>query len=155
MANFLRTRVAPVVMPAINRIDAVRRYNFRTVSQILVNYRGGPLSRGTAGGVQGGDRLPWASSDRGDNFGSLAAMTWQVHVYGEAGADLQAWCARHDAPLHVFEWRPDHRAVGLARDAAYLLRPDTYVALADPSGSPTALDRYFADQGMRAGVNVV
>jgi hypothetical protein len=30
-----------------------------------------------------------------------------------------------------------------------LLRPDTYVALADPSGAPDALDRYFADHRIR------
>jgi hypothetical protein len=37
----------------------------------------------------------------------------------------------------------------LARDALYLLRPDTYVALADASGAPAALERYFTDQGIR------
>jgi hypothetical protein len=34
-------------------------------------------------------------------------------------------------------------AAGLARDAIYLLRPDTYVALAGASGEPDALDRGF------------
>ena len=34
-------------------------------------------------------------------------------------------------------------------DAAYLLRPDTYVALADPSGGPEALDLYGATHGIR------
>jgi hypothetical protein len=37
----------------------------------------------------------------------------------------------------------------LARDALYLLRPDTYVALADASGTPATLERYFTDQGIR------
>jgi hypothetical protein len=76
-------------------------------------------------------------------------MTWQVHVYGTAGAELDGWCAAHDVPLRVFDWRPEHHAAGLARDAVYLLRPDTYVALAEASGSPGALDRYFADRGIR------
>jgi hypothetical protein len=49
-------------------------------------------------------------------------------------------------PLHVFDWRPEHEAAGLARDAVYLLRPDTYVALADASGAPELLERYFSDQ---------
>ena len=30
-----------------------------------------------------------------------------------------------------------------------LLRPDTYVALADGSGATSALDRYFAEQGIQ------
>lgn len=76
-------------------------------------------------------------------------MTWQVHVYGSATAELAAWCASHGVPLHVFSWRSEHEAAGLSRDATYLLRPDTYVALADSSGAPDALDRYCADRGIR------
>jgi hypothetical protein len=79
--------------------------------------------------------------DGKDNFVSLAAITWQVHVYGSASAELVTWCASHDVPLHVFDWRSEHDAAGLSRDAAYLLRPDTYVALADASGAPATLDR--------------
>jgi hypothetical protein len=39
----------------------------------------------------------------------------------------------------------------VARDAAYLLRPDTYVALAEPSGAPEALERFRAERGLRFG----
>jgi hypothetical protein len=72
----------------------------------------------------GGDRLPWVSIEGRDNYASLAAITWQVHVYGLASAELTAGCADHDVPLHVFDWRSEHHAAGLARDALYLLRPD-------------------------------
>jgi hypothetical protein len=41
------------------------------------------------------------------------------------------------------------RGAGFARDALYLLRPDTYNALAEKSASPDALRRYFADCGLR------
>jgi hypothetical protein len=52
-------------------------------------------------------------------------------------------------PLHIFDWRSEYEAAGLARDAIYLLRPDTYVALADGSGTPDVLDRYFRDCNIR------
>ena len=149
IADILRTRVAPVLFPKVIAFEAVREYIFRTVSQITLNYRGCPLSAGSAGHVHGGDRLPWVPIDGQDNFESLAAITWQVHVYGSASAELVTWCASHDVPLHVFDWRSEHDAAGLARDAAYLLRPDTYVALADASGAPATLDRYCADHGIR------
>jgi 2-polyprenyl-6-methoxyphenol hydroxylase-like FAD-dependent oxidoreductase len=148
IADIVRTRVAPVLFPKVIAFEAVREYIFRTVSQITLNYRGGPLSAGSAGHVHGGDRLPWVPIDGHDNFESLAAMTWQVHVYGSASAELATWCASHDMPLHVFDWRSEHEAAGLARDAIYLLRPDTYVALADASGAPATLDRYCADHGI-------
>jgi hypothetical protein len=55
-------------------------------------------------------------------------------------------------PLHAFDWRSEHEAAGLARDAIYVLRPDTYVALADVSGAPDAVGRYFADHGIQPRV---
>jgi 2-polyprenyl-6-methoxyphenol hydroxylase-like FAD-dependent oxidoreductase len=149
IADIIRTRITPVLLPAAMAFEAARKYLFRTVSQITLNYRGGPLSVGAAGHVHGGDRLPWIPINGQDNFESLAAMTWQVHVYGLASPELVAWCARHDVPLHVFDWRSEHEAAGLARDAIYLLRPDTYVALADPSGVPDALERYCVDHRIR------
>jgi 2-polyprenyl-6-methoxyphenol hydroxylase-like FAD-dependent oxidoreductase len=149
LADFVRTRIAPVVIPAAFSFDAVRRFAFRTVSQTMLNYRGGPLSQGAAGRVHGGDRLPWAVVDGVDNFEPLSSLDWQIHVYGSASRELAAWCAQRNLPLHVFAWRDDHERAGLARDALYLLRPDTYVALADTSGSPAVLDRYVSDQGIR------
>jgi hypothetical protein len=78
-------------------------------------------------------------------------MTWQVHVYGTARAELVDWCTARDVPLHVFDWKGKYETVGLARDAVYLVRPDTYVALADASGAPEALDRYCAERGLQLG----
>jgi 2-polyprenyl-6-methoxyphenol hydroxylase-like FAD-dependent oxidoreductase len=150
LADILRTRVAPVLIPKVARFESAREYLFRTVSQITLNYRGGPLSGGSAGHVHGGDRLPWVPIDGEDNFATLAAMSWQIHVYGKPSAELVRWCAGHDVPLHVFDWRARHEAAGLACGALYLIRPDSYVALADASGSPEALDRYFAERGIRA-----
>ena len=149
IADVMRTRVAPVLLPMAVSLGPVREYIFRTVSQIMLNYRRGPLSRGAAGHVHGGDRLPWAPVDGVDNFDTLATMDWQVHVYGSASVELAAWCAAHNVPLHIFGWRSEYETAGLARDALYLLRPDTYVALADGSGAPNALDRYFADHGIQ------
>jgi 2-polyprenyl-6-methoxyphenol hydroxylase-like FAD-dependent oxidoreductase len=151
IADIVRTRVVPVLFPALTAFEAVRKYIFRTVSQITLNYRGGPLSRGVAGSVHGGDRLPWVRVDGTDNFGSLAAVAWHVHVYGSSNPELTEWCASRVVPLHVMAWRPEHERAGLARGALYLLRPDTYVALADGSASPSALDRYFSDNGIRCG----
>ena len=123
IADIVRTRVAPVLFPAAISFEAVREFIFRTVSQITLNYRGGPLSAGVAGHVHGGDRLPWAAIDGSDNFASLAAMTWQVHVYGTARADLIAWCTDNDVSLHTFDWQSGYEAAGLGRNALYLLDP--------------------------------
>jgi 2-polyprenyl-6-methoxyphenol hydroxylase-like FAD-dependent oxidoreductase len=151
VADLLRTRIAPLVIPTVLGVEAAREYMFRTISQVTLNYRGGPLAAGKAGQVQGGDRLPWASWPGDDNFATLTAVTWQVHVYGSAKPALAGWCEAHGMPLHEFAWRPEHERAGLARDALYLLRPDTYVALADPSGEPASIERYLKDRGFTPG----
>ena len=149
IANLLRTRLAPVLLSRLVAMGKVRSFMFRTVSQIGLNYRLMPLSFGSAGHVHGGDRLPWAHDETGDNFAELARPCWQVHVYGLAGKDLTGWCAARQIPLQVFAWSPAHEAAGLARNAFYLIRPDSYVALAEPSSSTAALERYFTERSLR------
>jgi 2-polyprenyl-6-methoxyphenol hydroxylase-like FAD-dependent oxidoreductase len=148
LADILRTRLAPFLIPRLAKFDVAREFLFRTISQITLNYRDEPLSRGVAGHVHGGDRLPWVPIEGHDNYAPLTTPTWQAHVYGNAGPPLSAWCARHEIPLHVFEWRSEYEAAGLARNATYLLRPDTYVAVADVFGLPTILERYCTDHGI-------
>jgi 2-polyprenyl-6-methoxyphenol hydroxylase-like FAD-dependent oxidoreductase len=149
LADVIRTRIAPVLMPRLIGFDFAREYLFRTVSQIMLNYRDGPLSAGTAGHIQGGDRLPWAQANGGDNFAPLTEPVWQIHVYGSVRPELATWCADHQLPLHRFEWSAEHETAGLARDALYLIRPDTYVALADAAGTADAVERYFTQHGFR------
>jgi 2-polyprenyl-6-methoxyphenol hydroxylase-like FAD-dependent oxidoreductase len=86
IAEVVRTRLVPTVLPALAKFHAVREFLFRTVSQVMINYRHCALNEGRAGGVYGGDRLPWVTFDDGDNYDSLRAIAWQVHVYGTTGA---------------------------------------------------------------------
>jgi 2-polyprenyl-6-methoxyphenol hydroxylase-like FAD-dependent oxidoreductase len=146
IAEIIRTRIVPLVFPAAAKVSAWREWMFRTVSQTTINYRGSWLSAGRAGDVHGGDRLPWLKSV--DNYRTLDAMTWQVHVCGEASPDLSSWCKAHELPLHSIPWHDDCAASGFARGALYLLRPDTYVAMADESGTSQVVERYCSDRGL-------
>jgi 2-polyprenyl-6-methoxyphenol hydroxylase-like FAD-dependent oxidoreductase len=155
LARFVRTKLVPRVFPHLVARDAVRRLMFRTVSQIAVNYRNGPLSAGRAGSVRGGDRLPWVPLDgrdaeRNDNFKPLASLCWQVHVYGNSNPKLAQACAAKALPLHVFPWRNAVADAGLRRDALYLIRPDGYVAFATPGGDARRLKRYLDTRGRAA-----
>lgn len=141
LADFVRRRVVPVVASLAYRMAAVREYMFRTLSQTRISYRAGPISQGKAGDICGGDRLPWVRA--ADNYGALTQIVWQVHVYGRAGEALVRWCASRRIALHQFDFGKPHKAAGLARDAAYLIRPDSYVACAVPNGDPAALDAYL------------
>jgi 2-polyprenyl-6-methoxyphenol hydroxylase-like FAD-dependent oxidoreductase len=137
-ARVVRTRILPRVLPAAVRLPTVRRFFFRTVSQIAIHYRDSPLSAGTASAGHGGDRLPWVELDHGatDNYAVMDGREWGMHVYGTPPAGLAEACAERGIPLHVFEWRDVMARARFARNAFYLVRPDGYVALADCGTSP-------------------
>ncbi len=147
IARVVRVRVVPRAIPALFRLRAIRRFMFRTVSQTRVDYRGSALSRGRAGRLRGGDRLPWVTvhtaDGRDDNFTPLTSLEWQVHVYGDANQPLANVCAARGLALHAFRWRSAMRRAGVTRDAAYVVRPDGYIGLADPEASPATLARYL------------
>jgi hypothetical protein len=145
IARLVRLHIVPILFPLITKLSSLRRLMFRTISQTAVNYRGSSLSEGRAGTVHGGDRLPWVRLNGvdEDNFTPLTSLDWQVHVYGEAAPGIQAACDGRKLPLHVFSWRPEMGAIGLRRNALYLVRPDGYIALANPSGSAAAIASYF------------
>jgi hypothetical protein len=150
IARFVRTRIVPLLMPPLSRLNTVRPLLFRTVSQTNIRYRHSPLSAGAAGSVHGGDRLPWVETGpHEDNFAPLASLAWQVHVYGDPRRGLAEACAELRLPLHRFAWRPEMRRSGLERGALYLVRPDGYVALANPDGNPARLGPYFTSRGLR------
>lgn len=141
-ARLLRLRLVPLVLPALFSTRLTRRFLFRTVSQIAIEYRGSALSQGRAGAVHGGDRLPWVpfnSSHGPGNFAPLASLDWQVHVYGNATTELHSLCAQRKLPLHVFPWRREMGSAGLRPHAIYLIRPDGYIALADPEARTSTL----------------
>jgi 2-polyprenyl-6-methoxyphenol hydroxylase-like FAD-dependent oxidoreductase len=145
-ARLVRLRIVPLLMPHLFKFRSVRRFMFRTVSQTALNYRGSSLSEGHAGAVHGGDRLPWVTTEPNglsqDNFAPLTSLAWQVHVYGDATAEIKAVCDTRKLPLHVFPWSPTMKRAGLRRNAVYLVRPDGYIGLVDASGRASAITSY-------------
>ena len=146
IARLVRLDMVPLFLPLLFKYVPLRRLMFRTVSQTSVNYRGSPLSQGRAGRIHGGDRLPWVKlgvDGLEDNFTPLGALNWQMHIYGEASSGLQTVCANRKLPLHVFPWSRPMVQAGLRRNAAYLVRPDGYIAFAEREGNADAITSYL------------
>lgn len=148
-ADFVRTRIAPLFASAAYGIEPVRSFMFRVLSQMGIHYPDSALSAGHAGHVRGGDRLPWTGYGGPDNHAPLTDIAWQVHVYGDVRPALETWCAGRGIALYRYDWCEACQAAGLARDAAYLVRPDTYVALVERAAERDVLERYFSDRGIR------
>lgn len=142
LARFVKTSLVPTVLPPLMGLNAVSRQFFLATSQIRLRYPDSPLSRGRAGNVRGGDRLPWVELDEGSNFAALQSLTWQVHVYGEPSSAMRAWCKHHGLALHTFPYTPKAARAGLTENALYLVRPDGYVGLAAAHFEPEVFETY-------------
>jgi 2-polyprenyl-6-methoxyphenol hydroxylase-like FAD-dependent oxidoreductase len=147
LAARVRLGLAPRLISAAIRLQALRSLLFRTISQTALEYRASPLSRGRAGRIHAGDRLPWlpAATNGADNFEPLTSLAWQVHVYGTPEPSLSQACARRRLHLSAFPWNRNAARAGFARNGMYLVRPDGYVALADGEQRPDLLERYWSE----------
>lgn len=148
LARMVRTVVAPYLLPFLLRFAAVRRAQFRLVSQTRIAYRESPLSDGAAGATHAGDRLPWVEGT--DNFAPLTSLDWQIHVYGSATAALRELALGARLPLHEWSWTGTARRAGLVRDALYLVRPDGYVGFARKGQDVEGVRAYLARFGIVA-----
>jgi 2-polyprenyl-6-methoxyphenol hydroxylase-like FAD-dependent oxidoreductase len=141
LARLVRTVFFPYLLPVALRFAAVRRAQFRLVSQTRITYRTSPLSHGGAGRVHAGDRLPWVEGI--DNFAPLTSRDWQLHVYGRATADLRRFATNVNLPVHEWPWTVAARHAGLAEDALYLVRPDGHIGFARRTQGVAALREYL------------
>ncbi|OJD15344.1 hypothetical protein AJ78_04389 [Emergomyces pasteurianus Ep9510] len=149
LADIVRTYIAPLILPIAMWFTGARNYAFRILSQTQITYRGTTCVGGVAGQVHGGDRLPYTNANGVDNYATLSIIAWQVHVYGTPEGELTEWCKDKGVALYVFDWTAEYKNVGFARDAAYLMRPDGYVAFANLSGMPGVFDKYLVTSAIR------
>lgn len=150
LAVLIRLHVVPHVLPALMGSDAARRFLFRTVSQTNINYRSSELSEGHTGRLHAGDRLPWLQlGDNSDNFAPLSSLDWQIHIYSNwTCPDIGRLSSQRKLAFHVFPWQPSFAQSGFAENAVYLIRPDGYIAFADPTAKARNLAAYLDQQGL-------
>jgi 2-polyprenyl-6-methoxyphenol hydroxylase-like FAD-dependent oxidoreductase len=131
-ASFVRSWVAPLVLPLAVRVPAIRRLMFRTISQISIAYPHSALSRGRAGDVAGGQRLPWAAG----RYEALRPVGWHLLHVGPMPA-AQAWATAH--AVAATEIAP---AAAETPGTVYLVRPDGYAGLVAPAFNEQAFTDY-------------
>ncbi|ANU11961.1 hypothetical protein BBH88_17730 [Planococcus antarcticus DSM 14505] len=108
------------------------------------------MSKGKAGKVYGGMRLPWIETDIGDNFAPLHSVDWQIHIYGKAQPELIDFARSQSLQLHEFAWEARMQDAGFKQDALYLIRPDGHVALATEKQWLRVLKMYLEAYGIVA-----
>lgn len=128
----VRAQLVPLLFAGMTHLPWFRRELFGLVSQTRVSYRHGPLARGKAGRVAGGDRLPWvAFAAGGTNYDALRLLRPHVQVYGPVPPEVRAFAAMYpEIPLVEQPGGGDAVRAGLEPGAFYFVRPDGHVAYA-------------------------
>lgn len=137
-AQFVRTQVAPIVIPQI--LKYLREFIFEKLSQTGINYRTCNINQGEAGKLHGGDRLPWIESL--NNFTPFKKMSWQIHIYGEKEMEKVG-----NLEVIKFPWNEETKKKGLVENAAYVVRPDGYIGFISPNANMYEI----LDYGLRHG----
>jgi hypothetical protein len=172
LPGLLRLRVLPRLLAFALRRERMRRFVFRTISQIGIHYRESPLSR-TLGAPPRG----WVRADRGPRAGDRFPWLALAFAPGGAAEDLHArlddtrfhlLLLGQPAPaglprtldelltVHVVPDDPHNAralaSAGIATPSAWLLRPDGHVGLAAERIETDALLAYLAgDAAIRLG----
>lgn len=134
-ASFVRSWLAPLLLPVALGLPWVRRLMFRTISQISIAYPRSPLSQGRAGRVVGGQRLPWVAGPR---YAALRPAGWHLLHVGPVPA-AAAWAKAHQIP--ATELLP---VAGETSGTVYLVRPDSYIGLAAATFNEAEFGGYAA-----------
>ncbi|GAA1041087.1 FAD-dependent monooxygenase [Virgisporangium ochraceum] len=173
---FVRTRIAPRLVPFALKAGRTRGYVFRVISQLAIHYRRSPLSsqgpRPPGRGPRPGDRFPDAPVVHDGRSTTIHRVldpsAWTVLLCGSAAE----WDAevldripdRYAAPVVVLRLSARNgvltdpqgrllRRLGMGPDdaAQYLVRPDGHIAYraggGDLDGLVRVLDRWCADAG--------
>ncbi|KAK6503547.1 hypothetical protein TWF481_008561 [Arthrobotrys musiformis] len=125
-----RTIVMGNVAPLIFRLGLLDNTLFETVSQIRIEYRDSPLSNGNrCSNLYAGDRLPWVDFEDldTDNFDSLSALNWQLHVYGDLKDSVRAFGREKKLSISNFPFDERVGGKGIPKDGVILVRPDGYI----------------------------
>ena len=135
--GFIKMFVVPRVAPLINKFAGPRRRWFEEVSQTRIHYKGSSLSKGTAGKIKAGERLPYFLVRQGKESISIFHLIrdHQSTLFLLIGYNLQDNVGQEMDPgiygtlnLEVNDTNDDTlRKIGLPVSFIILLRPDNYI----------------------------
>jgi 2-polyprenyl-6-methoxyphenol hydroxylase-like FAD-dependent oxidoreductase len=160
LARSFRTRLLPLVVAAAMRIERVRRFAFRTISQIGIKYPESRLSErcGELPGdaPQPGERFPWVhlrfgeQHSREDVFERLDDTRFNLIAIGQEPPAALPAALTGMLAVHTVAAEGDNAVelnrVGLPLRACYLLRPDGHIGLAGARLTGEDIARYARER---------
>ena len=149
LARLLRTRVLARIVAAAMRNETARRFAFRTISQIGIEYRASTLSQALPGlpdeAPRAGDRFPWWPG--ADLHARLDDTRFNLLLVGQAvPGELPHAEVLHAHRLDESVGAAALRRAGIVAPSFWLLRPDGHVGLCGASFDRDALLGYLAER---------
>lgn len=139
-ARFVRINIAPLILSFFIRFNFFRLLIFRTISQISINYHSSFLSKGAAGVIKAGDRMPWI-----ENQNDIFPIRWHIRLYGKASEELIEYCLKKSIPLKIFPWISTLKRFGFTENCVYLIRPDGHIGFIDSNAHSSNINDYFSN----------
>jgi 2-polyprenyl-6-methoxyphenol hydroxylase-like FAD-dependent oxidoreductase len=169
LGTLFRTRVLARILAFAMGRERFRRLAFRTISQIGIHYRDGPLSQPQTQPARdapaAGDRFPWLrlsfapGAPAEDLFARLDDTRFNLLLFGQRALTI-ADGPRDLLAVHAIPTDPaNDRELARARIPApcfYLLRPDGHIGLAGAGFDADLLSRYLAGRiGIPEGLQAI
>src|SRR5688572_28412704 len=156
LAGLFRTRILATAAARAMGFERVRRFAFRTLSQIGIRYRTSRLSQTLAGLPEGapiaGERFPWLKLKLRDNgpfedlFETLDDTRFNRLVVGQAATSAQVSPFADLLNVHAIDSAANAAElarVAVAGPAFFLLRPDGHIGLAGSRLDAGRVNQYF------------
>jgi len=127
LSRQLRRWIAPSIFSSVVRSSFVLRKLFKLVSEVRINYRGGPLSLGRYGKIVSGDRLPWIKDLM--ILECLDGLSWSSVSFGDQEPVVLGRLAGDGFKIIHRPLTSAARKEGFRINTIYLVRPDGYIGL--------------------------
>ena len=157
LPKLLRTTVIARVAATAMKFEPIRRFAFRTISQIGISYPQSALSQALAGlpndAPAAGERFPWLrirlrpDGPIEDLYAALEDARFNLLVFGQAPAQAEFGdlVRTHLVPRDDGNDGELTRAK-IGQPSFYLLRPDCHVGLCGPGFDAAAIRRYLVER---------
>jgi 2-polyprenyl-6-methoxyphenol hydroxylase-like FAD-dependent oxidoreductase len=150
--TFLRLYIVPFFVPLVTKFRFIRRLMFLTVSQIQISYAASSLSKGKAGKIKAGMRLPYFFVAKQNSLVSIyslvnqSATPFTILLFNIAESDFPLLDKELFSSIVLEKSSANEnafKAVGLPASFVIVVRPDNYISYIAATANVSELNSFM------------